>query len=75
MPNMSSIKTAIFALLSAPLWLIAAAGAAQDASGPWELAAARLEERRASLIEFRRDLHRHPEVSGAEERTDRKSVV
>lgn len=72
MPNMSSIKTAIFALLSAPLWLIAAAGAAQDASGPWELAAARLEERRASLIEFRRDLHRHPEVSGAEERTARR---
>jgi metal-dependent amidase/aminoacylase/carboxypeptidase family protein len=30
---------------------------------------ARLEAERAALIELRRDLHRHPEVSGREERT------
>ena len=32
---------------------------------------ARISEKRSDLIELRRDLHRHPEVSGNEERTAR----
>ncbi len=45
-----------------------------EAQGPvrhtlHERIAERLANREAALIELRRDLHRHPEVSGAEERT------
>jgi len=48
------------------LALLPAALLASDAES---LAAERIEALRAELIEVRRDLHRHPEVSGEEERT------
>ncbi len=45
---------------------------AQSPAAPLQSAVdARLSELEADLIAFRRDLHRHPELSGAEERTAR----
>ncbi len=45
------------------------AGRAQDTGDLQDRFAARLETLRDELIDVRRDLHRHPEVSGQEERT------
>ncbi|NIM51801.1 MAG: amidohydrolase, partial [Gemmatimonadales bacterium] len=47
----------------------AAAARAQDAAELQARFTAQLDRRRDDLIEVRRDLHRHPEVSGEEERT------
>ncbi len=47
----------------------AIAAAAQDNSDLEARVSQRLEAARAELIEIRRDLHRHPELSGQEERT------
>ena len=51
------------------LLLGAAPGQGQGESTLHDHFAARLEGARTELIEVRRDLHRHPEVSGEEERT------
>lgn len=50
---------------------LAAPARAQTAERPslFERAAQHVEERQQDLIDFRHDLHRHPELSGAEERT------
>jgi amidohydrolase len=49
--------------------LSAALALPAGAAPPIEEIAARLEALRENLIEARRDLHRHPEISGQEERT------
>ena len=56
---------------SAGLCLLLLAVTSLPAAGapPVEAISARLEELRDNLIELRRDLHRHPEISGQEERT------
>ena len=56
-------------------WLLAATFTpvaplkAQHTDELFEAATKHIEGRRAELIELRRDLHRHPEISGQEERT------
>ena len=54
---------ALFTLLAGGIWASLAQSSLESR------AAARLEEVRDELIAVRRDLHQHPEVSGAEERT------
>ncbi|MBK5099343.1 MAG: M20/M25/M40 family metallo-hydrolase, partial [Gemmatimonadetes bacterium] len=62
------IRAAILAvLLSSSPGLAAAQG--QDAASLQAAVDSRLFETRDELIEVRRDIHRHPEVSGREERT------
>ena len=62
------IRAAILAvLLSSSPGLAAAQG--QDAASLQATVDSRLFETRDELIEVRRDIHRHPEVSGREERT------
>ncbi len=51
------------------LLLLAAVALPALAAPPTEAINARLEELRDDLIELRRDLHRHPEIAGQEERT------
>jgi amidohydrolase len=51
------------------LLLLAAFALPAAAAPPVEEMAAHLESVRSDLIELRRDLHRHPELSGQEERT------
>ena len=51
------------------LLLTAAMALPTLAAPPIETMGARLEQLRDDLIELRRDLHRHPEISGQEERT------
>ena len=46
-------------------------GSGQETSDVLDRMAQRIQEVEGDLIEFRRDLHRHPEVSGQEERTAR----
>ena len=53
------------------LLLLASLSLPATAAPPIEAINARLEEVREELIELRRDLHRHPEISGQEERTAR----
>jgi metal-dependent amidase/aminoacylase/carboxypeptidase family protein len=62
MPNPTS-RVGLCLLLLAPLTLPVLA------APPVDEMAAQLEELREDLIELRRDLHRHPEISGQEERT------
>ena len=62
------IRTAIIAVLLSTLPGLTAAQA-QDAASLQAAVDNRLFESRDELIEIRRDIHRHPEVSGREERT------
>jgi len=57
------------ALAAVTLAIAAAAGAAAQTELPPSAFTERVEAERAALVELRRDLHRHPEVSGQEERT------
>jgi len=71
---MRRIAKGIGTILASGIVVLAASGSAKGGENDREVEGKflqLLQDNESSLIEFRRDLHRHPELSGQEERTAR----